>query len=195
MGCNKALIQFLGQPLIQRVMTRLAPAADELLITGNQPELFSFLQVPVYPDLYPGLGALGGLFTALSVAKYPLVAVVACDMAFANPDLLLAERDALISHGVEAVVPQTEAGCEPFHAVYSRETCRISVGLALDAGKRRADAWYSEVNVLYFTPQQIQPYDPKGEAFININTPQELLQAEAYARRFEIAQSEQEKIE
>ena len=34
--------------------------------------------------LAAGLGALGGLYTALSVAKHPCAAVVACDLPFAT---------------------------------------------------------------------------------------------------------------
>ena len=177
MGRNKALAPFLGQPLIQRVVMRVAPIADELLITSNQPESLAFLGIPTFPDLMPGRGALSGLYTALSSARYPLVAVVACDMAFANAALLVAEREVFIAQQVDAVVPQTDAGLEPFHAVYRREVCRDAVKAALDAGKKRADAWYAAVRMYYFTSEQIARYDPQGEAFININTPDELDQA------------------
>jgi molybdopterin-guanine dinucleotide biosynthesis protein A len=34
---DKALKPFLGKPLIQRVMERLSPIADELIITTNRP--------------------------------------------------------------------------------------------------------------------------------------------------------------
>ena len=64
MGENKALRIFLGRPLIQRVVERLAPIADELLVTTNQPEAYAFLKLPLLPDLQPGRGPLGGLHTA-----------------------------------------------------------------------------------------------------------------------------------
>lgn len=185
MGYNKALAPFLGQTLIQRVISRLAPIADELLVTSNQPALLEFLGFPVFPDLVPGQGALSGMFTALSIANYSLVAVVACDMAFASPSLLVAEREELLKRDADGVVPQTETGYEPFHAVYRKEICQKSVKAALDAGQRRADAWFSNVNLIFFTPDQIRPYDPRGEAFININTPQELHQAELRASEIE----------
>jgi molybdopterin-guanine dinucleotide biosynthesis protein A len=173
----------MGQPLIQRVIRRLTSTADEILITSNHPERLTFLNLPVFQDLYPGLGALSGLFTALSAASHPLVAVVACDMAFANPDLLKAERIALVRQGADAVVPQTEESFQPFHAVYRRDVCRKSVEAALKAGERRADIWYSDVKMLYFSADEIRRYDPEGIAFINLNTPEELGEAEAYARQ------------
>src|SRR5512141_666268 len=90
MGENKALKPFLGRPLIQRVVERLAPIADEVLITTNQPDQFAFLKVPLFPDQRPGRGALGGLHTAIASAHEPYVAVVACDMPFASAQLLQA---------------------------------------------------------------------------------------------------------
>ena len=93
MGQDKALIPFLGDHLIQRVRGRVAPLADELLVTTNQPQGYRFLGLPLFPDLIPGRGALGGLYTALSAASQPLVAVVACDMPFVNAEMLAAGRD------------------------------------------------------------------------------------------------------
>ncbi len=89
MGQDKALLPFLGKPLIQRVIERVASLADELLVTTNRPEAYQFLDLPLFPDVIPGRGALGGLYTALSAASQPLVAVVACDMPFASPALLM----------------------------------------------------------------------------------------------------------
>ncbi len=87
MGEDKALKTFLGRPLIQRVIERLAPIADELIVTTNRPEDYSFLNLRLISDLKPGRGALGGLYTAIASASNPLVAVVACDMPFASATL------------------------------------------------------------------------------------------------------------
>ncbi len=42
MGEDKALKPFLGRPLIQRVIDRLAPIADELIVTTNRPADMNF---------------------------------------------------------------------------------------------------------------------------------------------------------
>ena len=74
MGEDKALKSFLGRPLIQRVVDRLSPIADELIVTTNRPQDFSFLRVRLIADLKPARGALGGLYTAITSAAHPLVA-------------------------------------------------------------------------------------------------------------------------
>lgn len=178
MGSDKALLPFLGQPLILRLLSRLAWIADEVLVTSNQPEQYRFLGLTPIPDLLPGLGALGGLFTALSAATHPYLAVVACDMPFASPEIFLAELALLRETGADAVIPRSEAGTEPFHAVYRCETCLPHVREAINSGKRRADAWFNKVNLRYMDGEEIHPYDPERLAFFNINTPEDLRESE-----------------
>jgi len=181
MGTDKALLPFLGQPLILRPLRRLAGLADEVLITSNQAENYRFLGLTPIPDLLPGFGALGGLYTALSAARHPYVAVVACDMPFASPELFALELVLLRETGADAVIPRSDAGTQPFHAVYRRETCLPQVQAALEAGKRRVDAWFSWVKIRYLEPAEFLPYDPEQHAFLNINTPEELKEAEEIA--------------
>jgi molybdopterin-guanine dinucleotide biosynthesis protein A len=183
MGQDKALVAFLGRPLIQSVIERLAPLADEVLITTNRPEDYEFLGYSLFQDLIPGRGALGGLYTALSAARQPLVAVVACDMPFVSAQLLEAQRELLVSANYDAVIPRTEGGTEPFHAVYRRLACIPAIQEAINGDKWRVDAWYSKTKVYLMPPQETAQYDPQGLSFWNVNTPEELLQAEEIARR------------
>jgi molybdopterin-guanine dinucleotide biosynthesis protein A len=182
MGRDKALAPFLGRTLIERVISRLHPLADELLVTTNQPADYLFLGLPLFADAIPGRGALGGLYTALSAAAQPLVGVVACDMPFASPALLAHQRDLLSDPELDAAIPRTEGGSEPFHAVYRRETCLPAVEAAIRANKWRVDAWYSQVNVRLLSPEETARYDLEGRAFWNVNTPEELEEAERVAR-------------
>jgi molybdopterin-guanine dinucleotide biosynthesis protein A len=182
MGSDKALLPFLGQPLILRVLNRLARIADEVLVTSNQPEGYRFLGLTPIPDLVPGIGALGGLYTAMGAASHPYIAVVACDMPFASPELFLNELLLLRESGADAVVPRHEQGTEPFHAVYRTESCLPHVQKAVQAGLHRADAWFGEVTIRYMSDCEIHPYDPDNLAFLNINTPEELITAEDLAR-------------
>ena len=179
MGQNKALLPFRGQPLVQRLIERLGPAAEETIVTTNQPDAFAGFGVRLAGDLLPGLGALSGLYTALHAARCPLVAVVACDMPFASP-LLLAHQAALLADSAwAAVVPRSDQGLEPFHAVYRREICLPLVEAALQAEKRRVDAWFAGAKIYFLLPEETRLYDPAGLAFINVNTPAEFAEAEA----------------
>jgi molybdopterin-guanine dinucleotide biosynthesis protein A len=182
MGRDKGLIPFLGEPLIQRVMKRVTILADEILVTTNQADGYGFLQVPLVADVFPGKGALGGLFTALYAAQHSLVAVVACDMPFVNSQMLSAARRLLEETHADVAIPRTDEGYEPFHAVYRRETCLAAVSAALAAGEQRLISWFPAVHILTLPPEIVTQHDPQGLAFWNLNTPQELVQAEALAK-------------
>lgn len=182
MGEDKALKTFLGRPLIQRVVERLAPIADEVIVTTNRPEDYRFLDLPLFPDLRPGRGALGGLYTALASASQPIVAVAACDMPFASASLLEAARQLLVAEEADVVIPRSAEGYEPIHAVYRRATCLPAIAAALDADQWKVIAWFPQVKVRVLTPDEVKQYDPSGLAFWNVNTPEEFAKAEDLAR-------------
>jgi molybdopterin-guanine dinucleotide biosynthesis protein A len=188
MGEDKALKTFLGRPLIERVIERLSPVADEILVTTNHPQDYAFLGVRLVPDLKPGRGALGGLFTAIASATHPGVAVVACDMPFASPKLIETANRILVEEEVDIVIPRLtaeadkgSAGFEPLHAVYRQATCRPAVEAALDADQWKVIAWFPQVKVRMLTSTELKALDPGGLAFWNVNTPEEFARAEELA--------------
>jgi molybdenum cofactor guanylyltransferase len=182
MGEDKALKAFLGRPLIERVVQRLSPIADEVIVTTNHPERYTFLKIPLFSDLKPGRGALGGLYTAIAAARNSLVAVAACDMPFASASLLEAASRLLAQEDVDVVIPKSEEGYEPLHAIYRRETCLPAIEAAIEADQWRVIAWFPQVKVRVLTPDEIRQYDPSGLAFWNVNTPEEFSKAETIAQ-------------
>jgi molybdopterin-guanine dinucleotide biosynthesis protein A len=182
MGEDKALKTFLGRPLIQRVLERVSPVADELIVTTNRPEEYRFLDLRLVSDLKPGRGALGGLYTAIASASHPIVAVVACDMPFASASLLRAASRILVEEDADVVIPRSQEGYEPLHAVYRRETCLPAIESAIEADQWKVIAWFPRVKVHVVTLEEIREHDPSGRAFWNVNTPEEFLEAEKIAR-------------
>lgn len=183
MGQDKALMPFLGQTLIARQVDRLQALKCQILVITNRPEAYAFLNLPCVSDLFPGTGPLGGLLTALEAAQTPGVGVVACDMPFLNPRLLDRQRAILWKEGADVVVPRSQIGPEPLHAVYRRETCLPIIRAALAAGERKLIAWFPSVMVHEMTLEEITAYDPAYHSFTNVNSPDEFLAAEELARQ------------
>ena len=201
MGEDKALKTFLGRPLIQRVIERLSPVADEVIVTTNRPAEYAFLgasirpvehsvrRLRLVPDLKPGRGALGGLYTAIASATHPIVAVVACDMPFASARLIEAASGIMVAEAADVVIPrmtQTEPagkseGFEPLHAVYRRATCLPAIEAAIEADQWKVIAWFPQVKLRVLTPTELESLDPDGLAFWNVNTPEEFARAEELA--------------
>ena len=178
MGEDKALKTFLGRPLIQRVIERLSPIADEIIVTTNRPEAFTFLDVRLIPDLKPGRGALGGLYTAIASATHPIIAVVACDMPFASATFIETASRFLVEEEADVVIAKSNEGYEPLHALYRRETCLPAIEAAIDADQWKVIAWFPQVKVRVLTNEELKQLDPAGLAFWNVNTPEEFAKAE-----------------
>lgn len=181
MGQSKALVPFAGRPLICRMVERLSPVADELIITTNEGEKLAFLaeeypelDIKLTPDLHDYRGALPGIHTALEAASNPYVAIVACDMLFASSRLVVSEAIVLKESGADAVVPVNKHGYEPFHAIYSKAGCLPAVRELLESGDKRAQSFFDRVNVREFSQSEVLIAEPMGGCFINANTPDEL---------------------
>ena len=183
MGQNKALMPFLGRPLIAHLLDRLKNSADEIFVTAGQPGLYDFLGVPVYLDELPERGALGGLLTALRQAKHPALAAVACDMPFANPALLRYQYELLLAEKADVVVPSTEFGPEPLHALYRTATCLPAVEAAVQRGEWKLSGWFEHVRTRVLARDEWESFDPQHVIFTNLNTPQDFQKAQAYARK------------
>ena len=156
MGEDKALKPFLGRPLIQRVIDRLTPVADELIVTTNHPADYQFLNLRLIPDLKPGRGALGGLYTAIASASSPLVAVVACDMPFASTVFFEGASRLMVEEDADVVIAKTDEGYEPLHALYRRETCLPAIESAISADQWKVIAWFPQVKVRMLAPDEVK---------------------------------------
>jgi len=187
MGQDKALKPFLGRPLIERQVARLRPLGAEIVVVTNQPEAYAFLNLPLIPDDAPGQGAPGqgvlvGLRSALSALNHETLAVVACDMPFLQPALLLAQRDLLLREGADVVIPRSPTGLEPLHMVYRRAACLPAIAAAIQAGERRPISWLPNVKTREMSVEEIAAVDPHFRSFVNVNTPEEFREAEALAQ-------------
>jgi molybdopterin-guanine dinucleotide biosynthesis protein A len=182
MGEDKALKPFLGKPLIQRVVERLNPIADELIVTTNRPADYAFLNLRLVPDLKPGRGALGGLYTAIASASHEVVAVVACDMPFASKSFFESAYSLLVKEEADVVIAKTDEGYEPFHALYRRETCLPAIETAINEDKWKVIAWFPQAKVRELSPDELKSFDPSGLCFWNVNTPEEFEKAEQLAK-------------
>ena len=184
MGEDKALKPFLGKPLIQRVIERLSPIADEIIVTTNRPEDYGFLGLPLFPDLIPERGALGGLYTAIASATQPQVAVVACDMPFASAAFFEAASQIMSAEHMDVVIaPSNEgAGYEPLHALYRRAACLPAIQSALEADQWKVISWFPQVKIREFSSTELETLNPQQLAFWNVNTPEEFARAEQLAQ-------------
>ncbi len=172
MGVDKPLIPFGGQRMIERVVGALGQVVEEVLLVGQGAARLNWLGLPCLEDLLPG-GPLAGIYTALAAARHSHCLIVACDMPFLDPSLLayLLEQ----APGWDVVVPYVDGHLEPLHAVYAR-SCREVVGEMLARGETCPLDLYPRVRTRYVGPEEIAGFPGAWRSFVNLNTPQELVQ-------------------
>ena len=181
MARDKALIPFLGKPLIERLIERFSASGNELVIISNNPEAFHAFKLPVHTDLIPDRGALGGLYTALSVVDTPLVGLVAVDMPFASPELIQYLADKVTNNNLDACLPSSQHGLEPLHAVYRVSSCLPFVKQAIDQDLWRMKSWHDWANLKVLNADDVQNITGCKFTFLNLNTPEDVVEAEALA--------------
>ena len=179
MGRDKGLVLLRGQPMIRHLLDRVADLGDEVLVTTNSPEDYAFLGVRLAPDEQPGAGALNGLQTALLAARGDKVLVLGCDMPFVSRPLLSHLIE--LSPQADLVVPRPGGYYEPMHAVYDRR-CLAEIEVSLEAGDMRMTSFYPRIHVLAVEDPDLDLLDPGRMSFFNINTPEDLAQAERMLR-------------
>ncbi len=178
MGQDKGLVELAGRPMIDYVIDQVIDLGDDVLITTNN--TFDYVQfgLRMAADEEPGAGALPGLKTALSRAMGEYILVVACDMPFVNHSLLVYQVEKAFETGADVVVPEWEGRTQTMHAVYKKETCLAAVEAALAAGKAKMTSFYDGLNVIALTEEEVAKFSPTGKSFKNVNTPDELAEAE-----------------
>ncbi len=79
-GSLKIFADFEGKTLLDHAVALAQKISPEVLLIGELDECSQPAGIPAFPDLIPGCGPLGGIYTALYHSKLPLVASLPCDM-------------------------------------------------------------------------------------------------------------------
>ena len=170
MGRDKAWLPVGAYPMIERIIARLRPHAQRIVVIANTRNAVTFEHLPVdavWTDLAPDRGPLMGLYTGLMHATTELAVFVPCDMPrldgrLIEPLLRACREDATI---LAAAGTHHATGPQPFPLVCRASACR-AIGTLLD---RRT---YSVRELLTHLRVRLVTLDGAlgAEAFSNINT-------------------------
>jgi molybdopterin-guanine dinucleotide biosynthesis protein A len=174
MGSNKALLQFGRTRFIDRLLDTIRPLFHEVLIIANDPDTYAHLGVSVWPDRIPDSGSLGGIYTAVHHSTSPHTFCIACDMPFPNQAVITHLRD--LSPRFDIVVPRTQDGYQPLHAVYGK-ACLPHMEALIHARRLKIDGLFPLVRLRPVEVEELRRLDPSLLCLLNVNTPEELAAA------------------
>lgn len=168
-GEDKGLTPLNREAMIAHVIKRLAGQSSSLLINCNrsQQEYARFGYPLIEDTIAGGLGPLAGVLSALEHSDNDYVLSVPCDTPLLPTDLIERMQQALEQQGVEAC---TVNDGERLHPVVLLVKRSVLPGLRnyLEDGGRKVHDWF------YSVPHCSADFSDQPEAFVNINTPQQL---------------------
>ena len=122
LGTDKALLRFQGRTLLAASVERLRPLCQEIIVVTNTPQAHAHPAARLVGDLFPGKGALGGVYSGLMAAHTSHSLVIACDMPFVDEALV---RHIIAQTGFDIVVPQIDGAFHPLFGLYSRDCLAV----------------------------------------------------------------------
>ena len=174
MGRDKALLPFGRGMLIERVIAVLQQVTDEVLLITNTPDQYRRFELPMFTDVIPEAGSLGGIYTGLVCANTPYSLCLACDMPFVTPEFL--RLLCRMTPQTDVVIPRNTDDFQPLCAVYS-QACREPIRQCIDGGRLKITGFFDQVRVRVIEGAELARYDPHEVMFFNANTPEEYEQA------------------
>lgn len=176
-GIDKGLVKLRDKPLIEHLISRIRPQNPNIIISANRNlETYRQFGFPVYPDdIDDYAGPLAGILKALKKCPTEWLMTVPADSPFIPDDL--AERLVTKSEGNKVVMVHDGKRLQPTFSLIHK-TLATALEQFLQGGERKAQVWMQQ------QPYDIVDFSDKANAFININTEEELYYAEQHFTEF-----------
>lgn len=174
MGKEKGLVKLHGKPMIQYLIDATSDLAQSQSIIAHHPD-YKQLGIPVFADLIPDKGPLGGIYTALSQCRSDQALILSCDSPLIQSETF--EKMIALSNG-EILVGTLGDRIHPFPGIYPKSL--------LTKLKENLESNLLKVQAFILNkPHKLISWDKISTQseleFANINTPEELLAWEKQA--------------
>jgi molybdopterin-guanine dinucleotide biosynthesis protein A len=173
MGRDKASLPFRGETLLERVVRRIRPVVDDVVVVARKGQALPPLpaDVRIVRDDVEDMGPLGGLAPGLRASRADAVFACACDAPFVG-GAAVAHVFGRLGGADVAIVEEAGRPC-PLFAVY-----RPSVAARIERliAERRLRPVYllDEAPSVRVDAEDLRAFDPDLRSLVNCNT------AEAY---------------
>jgi molybdopterin-guanine dinucleotide biosynthesis protein A len=175
MGTDKALLNFRGRSLVEIAVEKLRGFCVEVSIVGEREDLSLF--APVVTGERADCGPAAGIEAGLKAATGEWAMFVPVDVPLVPEELLRRWAEDVIAMGKGGLTVSylsSEARAHPTFCMLRRD-CLEDVSKILDNGERKLSKIFEIVG-------NVERFDEMHDRwFVNINTRQDLTEAEAWA--------------
>ena len=176
-GQNKAFIRIGGQRIVDRLLDVYDRLFDQIVLVTNDPAAYSDVDALIVTDHYSVRSSLNGLHAGLFAAAHEHAFFAACDTPFIKGALIQRLLDTVTTKA-DIIMPSTSAGYEPMFAVY-KKNCLPAMVWQLERDLLKIQGLFRKVRVKTVDEADLRTVDPELVSFFNVNTPADLVRAEA----------------
>ena len=115
MGSDKGMVDIMGKPMIEHVITHIEPLCKRILISTNL-ENYKYLGYEVVNDQWHDFGPAAGILSCLYVSTTDMNLVISCDLPMATTQFL--QKLYGYSLDAEITVPRINTHFQPLCGFY-----------------------------------------------------------------------------
>ncbi|MFZ1519703.1 MAG: molybdenum cofactor guanylyltransferase, partial [Ignavibacteriaceae bacterium] len=174
MQTNKALLKLGEKTVIEIILEEMKKVFDEVIISANECDDFSFMDIPIIKDLYSNRGPLAGIYSALHFSKTQRNFITTCDLPLIKYEMIEyliktdSEKDIIIS--------KTNSKPERLFGVYKKSVLSIidEIFAASENDKKVKASVFDLHQKMEVESVEISHLSIYNEfLFLNMNTPED----------------------
>lgn len=172
MGFDKCRIRIGDRLLLQILGERLLTVFERVILIVDEAEKFSDLPFCVYPDIFPGTGPLGAIYTALQASSSTHVFITACDMPHIHTPLIQEMKKTILEESIAGVACRKAGYVEPLYAFYAKSMMPSMENLIREGRYKILDAILE--NPMHIMEEEEWRAWSETDLFLNLNAREDL---------------------
>jgi len=172
MGVNKSFLKIDEKTIIERIAELMKSLFNEVDIITNETNEYEFLKLPLYQDIYKGMGPLGGIHSGLVNSKTEKNFIISCDIPLITKEMI----EHIINYKTKKPIVFCEAAGyhQPLAGVYKKDILsKIDevIGHTKNVSDNSLHFFLKIIEAEIINPQNLSFYS--DDLFYNINNPKD----------------------
>jgi len=174
MQTNKALLKLGDKTIIEIILSEMKKVFSKVILSANECDDFSFLNIPIVKDIQVNRGPLSGIYSSLKNSNTSKNFIVTCDLPLINSKII--EYISKFESDKKIIVPSIKGKPQRLFGFYNKSVLtkieQVFSETELDSSvKGSVYDLHQKVSVEMVEISELEIYNVK--MFTNMNTPED----------------------
>jgi len=181
MGANKSFLKIGEQTIIERITYLMKSVITNVIIISNTPDEYTFLNLPIFEDVYKGKGPLAGIHSGLKNSDTQKDFIISCDIPLMNKEMI----EFIVDYKTDKSIAVCKANgfLQPFAGLYNKSLVNEIENIFSDKSEHINHTNENERKqckvMSFIKSSEAEIINPEGSigytenTFLNINTPKD----------------------